>query len=213
MKRDCMFYVADLNMAETFRGFLTRDQFHQSLGCAKFVFDTTIDIRHAGGIADSLHTQAGPILRGYQTSYKKLVVAQDCQFDGSPGRVQIKKNLTDQLRSVGWIDDDFLVIAIEPELEQWIWQDSSHVEAALNYKSPPTLRQFLLSQNLWPANSSKPINPKETLEAVAKQNGVRRSGSVYGRISSKVSVKSCADPEFMSLVQRLRTWFPVGAAV
>ncbi len=28
MKRDCMFFVADLNMREAFKGFLCRDQFH-----------------------------------------------------------------------------------------------------------------------------------------------------------------------------------------
>ncbi len=130
MKRDCMFYVADLNMAETFKGFLTRPQFHQSLGCAAFAFDPLADIKHAAGIADSLHTQAGFLLRDVQTTHKKLVVAQDCAFDGSPGQATILNNLTKQLVLVGWATEDFLVLAIDPELEQWIWQDSIHVETA-----------------------------------------------------------------------------------
>lgn len=208
MKRECMFYVADLNMTETFKGFLARDQFHRSLGCGFFAFDSTIDIRHAGGVADSLHTQAGQILRGYQMTHRKLVVVQDCAFDGSPGQDVIKQNLANQLRSVGWQENDFLVLAIEPELEQWIWQDSVHVEMALKHQSPPSLKQLLIAQNAWPLGAAKPNNPKETLEKIARKNGVKRSGSVYGQISSKISIKFCADPEFLSLADRLREWFP-----
>lgn len=211
MKRDCMFFVADLNMAETFKGFLGRSQFHQSLGCAPFSFDPTLDIRHASGVADSLHTQAGFLLRGYQTTHKKIVVAQDCAFDGSPGQAVIQANLGKQMRSGGWADDDFIALAIDPELEQWIWQDSVHIEAALKHRTPPSLRQALLEQGQWPADSPKPNDPKEVLEDLARRNGVRRSGAIYGEIASKVSVKTCADPEFQRLIAQIQTWFPAEA--
>ena len=208
MKRDCMFYVADLNMAETFKGFLTRPQFHQSLGCAAFEFDLLTDIKHAAGIADSLHTQAGLLLRDFQTTHKRLVVAQDCAFVGTPGQAKILDNLTKQLESVGWATEDFIVLAIDPELEQWIWQDSPHVEAALNHRSPPSLRESLQKQGLWLTDNPKPNNPKKTLQDVAYKNNKRRSSAIYGEIASKVSVKHCVDTEFQRLVAQLRAWFP-----
>jgi hypothetical protein len=203
-----MFYVADLNMMETFKGFLTRPQFHQSLGCAAFAFDPLTDIKHAAGIADSLHKQAGFLLRGFQTTHNKLVVAQDCDFVGSPGQAKILDNLTKQLESVGWATEDFLVLAIDPELEQWIWQDSIHVETALKHSRPPSLREALQQKGVWPANNPKPDNPKETLAAIVS----RRSGAIYGEIASKVSVKHCVDPEFQRLVAQLKAWFPVEGA-
>lgn len=209
MKRDCMFFVADSNMAETFKGFLTRSQFHQSLGCAAFAFDPLQDIRHAGGIYDTLHTQAGYLLRGYQTTHNRLVVAQDCSFSGSPGQATILANVSRQLQSVGWADRAFIVLAIDPELEQWIWQDSVHVEAVLKHTRPPSLREMLEQQGRWPNGKPKPPSPKETLEAVIRNNrGLRRSSAIYGEISRKVSVRNCQDSEFQRLVAQLRAWFP-----
>ncbi len=138
-------------------------------------------------------------------------MAQDCAFDGSPGQAAIKSNLSKQLQSVGWSPDDFLVIAIDPELEQWIWQDSVHVEAALKHQSPPSLRRLLLDKGLWPLESPKPIDPKAVLEDIVRNNRVRRSSAIYGEIARKVSIKNCLDSEFLALCDGLRTWFPAEA--
>ena len=218
MKRDCMFFVADINMMETFKGFLTRSQFHKSIECGPFVFDSLTDIRHAGGIADGLHIRVARddklslLLRGYQNTHYKLVVALDCEFDGSPRQTVIRRNLSLELQNIGWSAADFIVLAIEPELEQWIWQDSVHVEAALKHRAPPSLREVLLQQGVWPDGEPKPNNPKETLKDVVFKNKVRRSSAIYGEIARKVSVKHCVDPEFQRLMAQLRIWFPAEGA-
>lgn len=213
MKRDCLFFVADLNMLETFKGFLGRPACHLSLGCGPFRFDPLRDIRHAGGVADSLHTHAGHLLRDFRATHRKMVVAQDCAFDGSPGQAAIRQNLSKQLQSVGWSTDDFIVIAIDPELEQWIWQDNGHVDAALKHRAPPRLREVLLQEGRWPADSPKPIDPKGTLELIVRRNEIRRSSALYNAIASKVSVRNCSDPEFQRLVAQLRVWFPAEGSV
>jgi hypothetical protein len=207
MMRDCMFFVADLNMAEAFKGFLCRDQFHQSLGCAQFSFDPTVDIRHAGGVADSLHTQAGELLRGYRVTHKRIVVVQDCAFEGSPGQAVIESDLRRQLQTVGWDANDFITIAIEPELEQWIWQDSIHIETALKHQSAQSLKQCLVQEGLWLANAPKPTDPKAALEIVSRRNKVIRSGAVYSKITGKVTIKTCTDPAFLRLTSQLAVWF------
>lgn len=212
MKRDCMFFVADLNMLEAFKGFLCRDQFHQSIGCAAFSFDPATDIRHAAFVYDNLHTQAGELVRGYQTTHKRIVVVQDCAFEGTPGQARIESNLGNQLAAVGWERDDFLTIAIEPELEQWLWQDSIHVETALQHQGPPSLKQMLIAAGWWDEGAPKPVDPKGAMEFIGKQNNVKRSGAIYRKITSKVSVKTCTDAAFLRLVEQLRTWFPAEVA-
>ncbi len=212
MKRDCMFFVADLNMLEAFKGFLCRDQFHQSIGCGTFAFDPAQDIRHAGGVYDNLHTQAGELVQGFQTTHKRIVVAQDCAFEGTPGQARIEANLGNQLAAVGWTRGEFFALAIEPELEQWLWQDSAHVEKALKHQAPPSLKQTLIAAGHWKEGLAKPADPKAAMEWVVKRNRVIRSGATYSKITSKVSVKTCTDAAFLRLVAQLRTWFPVEAA-
>jgi hypothetical protein len=211
MKRDCMFFVADLNMLAAFKGFLCREQFHQSIGCAAFSFDPKKDIRHAEFVNDNLHTQAGELVRGYQTTHKRIVVVQDCAFEGSPGQARIESNLSRQLVAAGWERDDFLTIAIAPELEQWLWQDSPHVETALKHKAPPSLKQMLINAGHWEEGAPKPADPKAAMEWVTNRNRVIRSGATYGKITSKVSVKTCTDAAFLRLVAQLLAWFPAAA--
>lgn len=208
--RDCMFYVADLNMAEAFKGFLQRDKFHLSLRCGAFEFDALQDLARAKGKTDGgLWRHAGSLLKGYLQTHRRLVVCLDCDFGGSPGQAQIKADITRQLLSVGWQQQSFLVLAIDPELEQWIWQDSIHIEHALKHPSPPSLRQALAASNEWPLGQDKPIDPKGLLASLVDKNlGGDRSSSLYAKITSKVSPARCTDPEFQALRQQLQVWFP-----
>lgn len=207
--RDCMFYVADLSMAEAFKGFLLREKFHLSLGCGAFEFDPLQDIARAKGKNDGgLWRHAGILLRGYLHTHHRLVVCLDRDFGGSPGQVQIRMDITEQLLVAGWQQKNFIVLVIDPELEQWIWQDSVHIEQALKHKSPPSLREALAASNQWPLGQDKPNNPKETLESLVDKN-LRgdRSSSLYAKITSKVSPAHCSDPEFHALRRQLQVWF------
>ena len=47
-RRDIIFCLADAGMVQVIRGFLSKDRFHQSLGCGKFDFDPDIDIKAPG---------------------------------------------------------------------------------------------------------------------------------------------------------------------
>jgi hypothetical protein len=70
------------------------------------------------------------------------------------------------------------------------------------------LREELQQKGLWPADKLKPSNPKETLEAIVRNNNIRRSSAMYGKIAHNVSVNRCEDPEFKRLIAQLRAWFP-----
>lgn len=209
--RDCMFYVADANMAEAFKGFLSRSQFHQSLGCGPFQFDSLHDIARAEGKTDGgLWRHAGGLCKGYLQTHRKLVICLDRDFGGSPGQAKIRSDIEGQLAAAGWQPGDFIVLVIDPELEQWIWQDNIHVQNALNHAGSESLRTKLLATGEWPAGAAKPLDPKGTLERIVRENlRGNRSSALYSKITSKVSVGGCRDGEFIALKQQLSIWFPV----
>lgn len=195
--RDCVFFVADKTMGETFRGFLGRADRDQQLGCGPFEFDPGEDVFVAAGQNDpGLWTRANELLRPFLATHHKAVVALDCAWVGSPGQAAIRDRIVQQLLGSGWDADRFVVIAIDPELEEWIWQDSPIVEKELRHPGPESLRLSLSQRGLWPANRSKPPSPKEVFLQVQEENRVKKSSAVFKRIAAAAPIVACSDPEF-----------------
>ena len=207
--RDCVFFVADKSMSETFAGFFSRPDRCQQLNCGPFEFVRSEDLFVAAGQNDpGLYTRADELLRPFQNSHRRAVVALDCDWDGSPGQAAILDAIARQMMESGWDGERFVVIAIEPELEQWIWQDSTVLETALRHQGPPSLRSVLAQRDLWPAGLAKPPQPKEAFIQVQHENGVKKSSAIFGRIAKEVQIAGCTDAEFLKLAQTLRAWFP-----
>lgn len=209
--RDCIFLVADSNMAACIQGFLNRDQFHRSLGVEAFVFDPNEDlIVDEGGYDPGVYHRAHELLRPFLNSHRFALIILDREWEGSPGAEKIVDGIRTNMLHNGWSDGRFAVIVIDPELEAWIWQDSPHVETAFRFKGPGRLRDLLKEDGTWPEDESKPLKPKEAVETVLRRTRTPRSSAVYRRITEKVSVDSCTDPSFTRLVEALRRWFPKG---
>ena len=209
MKRACVFLVADKTMAAVFKTFLSRDQFHQSLGCGAFSFDPTQDIvTDEAGHDPGVYCRAHLLLEPYQRSHTYAVVVLDTAWEGSPGATVIAAEIENNLGN-RW--KDFVVIVIDPELEAWIWQDSQHVEKAFHYKGPPSLREWLQHLGDWPPDLSKPSAPKATVEKVLRHTRTPRSAAVYQNVVKRISVANCTDGAFRKLTEQLQTWFPVEA--
>lgn len=209
MKRDCIFFVADKTMRETFLGFLSREDRPTQLGCGSFAFDPAEDLFFAAGQNDpGLNTRAGSLLSPFLQSHRKAVVVLDCDWEGSPGQAQILLNVTTLLQQSGWAREDIIVIAIEPELEQWIWQDSPVLSDELRMKAPLGLKATLNQRGLWPAEAAKPPFPKDLFIQLRRENNVKLSSSIFKRIASRVPVAACGDSEFRRLVAQLQAWFP-----
>lgn len=209
MTRDCLFFVADKTMRETFLGFLSREDRAAQLGCGNFDFDPAEDLFFAAGQNDpGLYTRAGSLLSPFLQSHRKAVVVLDCDWDGSPGQAQILLNITTQLQQSGWALEDVIVIAIEPELEQWIWQDSPVLSDELRMEAPQGLKATLSQRGLWRAEDAKPQSPKDLFIQLRRENNVKLSSSIFKRIASRVPVAACGDDEFRRLVAQLQAWFP-----
>lgn len=214
-QRPCAILVADSNMAAAFRGFFGREGWHFSLGCAPFEFDPEIGgdlIVDEGGNDPGVYTKGHELLRPYQRSHARALVVLDCEWDGSPGKAAIEQYITGNLVASGWAKNTIKVIAIEPELENWLWQDKPQVAEALRYQGQPPLRQWLEQNGWWPQDAAKPPRPKEAAEWVLKQTRQPRSSAIYQQLTARIGIDGCTDAAFASLHATLQAWFPTGAA-
>jgi hypothetical protein len=205
-RRDCLFLVADKNMGATFRGFLERDRFNESLGCARFEFDPLQDLVVAAGQNDpGMFIRGHELARTYQGTHRFLVFALDEQWEGSPGARAIREHVGANLERNGWSAQRHLVLVLTPELESWTLFESPHIANELGFHE---YRTWLANAGMWCLESPKPAAPKEALEQVLEKSRIPRSSSLYGKIASKISVRGCRDPSFGELKERLSRWFP-----
>jgi len=212
-QRDCVILVADSNMAATFQGYFSRDRWHLSLGCGEFEIDTNIDLMvDEGGNDPGVYARAHELLRPCQNSHRHALVVLDCEWSGSPGKAGIVAHVTAGLVRSGWAQDAVKVIAIEPELENWLWQDNPHVAQALCYQDNRPLRQRLADEGLWPVDAAKPPRPKETAQWVLKQAREPRSSAIYRQLAERISIRGCTDAAFAEMLSTLRNWFPAEGA-
>lgn len=196
-------------MQAVFEGFLTRKAFHQSLGCGNFSFDPRQDITVASGDNDpGLYTRGHELLRPYQATHRHAVVVLDAEWSGSPGQKAITEHLTTQIAATGWATDQFSVIVIVPELENWIWQQNDHVARELGFGNKKELLTDKDLQTAWPPGQTKPTSPKEILETLLQKKRIPRSSAIYKKITSQVSITRCQDSAFQQLINSLKAWFP-----
>lgn len=202
-------------MAAAFRGYFGRQRWHLSLQCAPFDFDGAVGgdlIVAEGGNDPGVFNRGHELLRPFRPSHQRALVVLDTEWDGSPGRAVIEEHITANLVASGWEAAAVKVIAIEPELENWLWQDNPHVAQALRYHQAPPLRQLLERNGWWPQGAVKPPRPKEAAEWVLRQTRQPRSSSVYQRLAAEISIRGCTDPAFQAMRAQLHAWFPGGGA-
>lgn len=207
--RDCVFLLADGTMEAMFQGFFSRDGCYHSLGTRAFNFDSREDI--VSGTNDPrTYSQAHELLRPHQRTHLHAVIVMDNEWSGSPGVEHIRRDVRRNMMASGWDENAFEVIVIDPELENWIWQESPHLVDAFEYEGLQPLRNWLRDQDppMWLDGEAKPVRPKEAVEAVLRMTRVPRSAAIYRQISERVSTRRCTDPSFSLFCECMRRWFP-----
>lgn len=211
-KRDCLFFVADKNMQAMFQGFLGRTAYHVAIGCRPFQFDHRYDIKVASGNNDcGLYTRASALLQPFFCTHQRVVVVADAKWEGSPGAAEIERKLETHVRDAGWSDNSGCAVVIDPELENWVWQDNPHVFEALGCSGGRTeeVKALLDRKGWWPRGQAKPAQPKKAVEFLLSRNRLPRSSSIYRVLASKVAISGCQDAAFDKLRSALRSWFPL----
>jgi hypothetical protein len=130
--------VSDKNMEFAFKGLLTR---HVSLGTWPIVADVFVHPQHDPGCLLNPEAVLAPLQHGYE----RALVMFDRHGCGQEhrGAIELAQRVEARLAQCGWADRVGAVV-IDPELENWVWAQSSHVDRVLGWAGRvPNLRTWL----------------------------------------------------------------------
>jgi hypothetical protein len=201
--KDLIVLVADKNMEAAIRGILNR---HDSLGIRRITFDIYVHLHRDPGCLLESHT----FLLPFSQNYRHSVVMFDRDGCGQENslREELEVSVENLVSSVGW-ENRSAAIVIDPELECWVWKDSPHVSNALGWgDNLNNLHTWLRENSLLSENATRPIRPKEALEAALRVVRKPRSSAIYSMLAQRVSLKNCIDLSFLKLRASLQNWFP-----
>ncbi len=199
---DLVVVLPDKNLEAAVKGILTRTD---SLAIKKIDTKILVHPTRDSGCLLSGHE----LVRPFTKQYAHALVILDREGCGREARTreELEIQIEDQLERSGW-DDRAAAIVIDPELENWIWTDSPHVPKALGWETDlPSLRQWLIKDQFWKHDRSKPDRPKEAMEKILRKTRKPRSSSIYLELAKKVGLKSCKDPAFLKFRATLSGWF------
>lgn len=205
--RDLIMLVADKNMEFAVKGLLTRSQ---SLGIREPDAQIFVDPHHDPGCYGKAHE----FLRPFANKFSHALVLFDHDGCGHRDRspFEIEKGMNERLADNGWGERAGTVV-INPELEIWVWSDSSEVDRILGWSDRlPALRDWLRENDLWREVDLKPTDPKRAMEAALKAVNKPRSSSVFYELACKVGIRRCTDSRFQILRDYLVNWFSQSSA-
>ena len=183
--KDLIVIVADGTMQKVIEELLKRMPI--SSGTKNFSFDVISNIGNDAGCYNDSHE----ILRNFITQYNYAMVIFDKEGSGveEKSREEIESETHLLLNRNGW-ESRNTVIVIDPELENWIWQNSPHVEQAFGWNSPESLYLWCHNNGIIAHGEQKPFRPKESLHRILKETKTPFSSSIHKKIASKISYKN-----------------------
>lgn len=154
------------------------------------------------------------LLAPFRAQARRFLVIFDLDGSGAEGhsRVEIEQKVENDLLRSGWDRHCIKAIAIEPELENWIWIRNRHQAQALNWPDEGSLFDWLTRKGAIPEGAFKPTPPKEWMIEALKRGNRSHSSAIFRKIAEKVSLRQaldeCHDQSFRDLISTLQTWFP-----
>jgi hypothetical protein len=123
----------------------------------------------------------------------------------------VESEVEHRLSRSGW-GDRAAAIAIDPELEIWVWSDSPEVDNVLGWQQREIrLRDWLRNEGFLTGENVKPNEPKRAVDEALRIAGKSRSSSIYRKLAQRVSVSRCEDAAFLKFKATLRKWFGMPA--
>lgn len=201
--KDLVILVADRNMEYAIKGLLGRAK-------AFKIRDVTSEIYVHPGHDSGCLLHGCDFVRPFVNQYNHTLIMLDHEGCGQEqkDRTELEENIETQLAASGW-NDRAAAIVIDPELENWVWSDSPHVDSVLGWQGKqPDLKTWLNIEGFLNESLCKPKPPKKAMEEVLKKAQKARSSSIFFQLAKKVSIDRCTDPAFIKLKKILTTWFP-----
>jgi hypothetical protein len=201
---DLIVLVADTDMEWTMRTLLEKRV--DSLGIRSLRFE----VRRHHGRDPGVFKDAHNFLRLYLRRARHALVLLDREGSGQEHRLaaqDIEAELERRLRQNGWTDAEgqprATAIALDPELEIWVWSRSPHVAQVLGLPQAE-LQQVL--ENILTTPEGKPQRPKEAMLAALHRSGRPRSARIFQELAERVSLWA-HERAFDKLRSTLQTWF------
>ena len=154
--KDLILLVADQNMLFSVRGLLSRPT---ALGIRTVEHDVYPHPHHDPGCLLEAHDFLRPFVR----IYARALVVFDREGCGREQRTrdELEQIVENHLSRNGW-GDHAAAIAIDPELENWVWSNSPQVDLALGWKGRhPSLSEWLVQDGFAQVRDKKPTRPKK----------------------------------------------------
>lgn len=203
MSLDLVVLVPDKDIEQTLDGLLGR---HKSIGIRTL---TGVKIIVHPGRDPGVYHTGHELLKPYVGEARHALVVFDRAWDGAPSEdASALAAAVEECCRPSW-REMVRCVCIEPEIENWVWSDSPHVERVLGWSSRAELDAWLNERGLLPSGANKPANPKAAFESATRQKRVVPSSSIFGELAKKVGLQRCQDASFMRLLQILREWFPL----
>ena len=155
--------------------------------------------------------EAPGVLQPYQNRAHYALVVLDHEGSGQEERTadEIAADLGIRMAQSGWSTNRTAVLVLQPELENWVWSDSSEVARAIGWTGQnPSLRRWLMDRGVWPQGEDKPSRPKECFEFALREARTKRSSAIYRELAEKVGLQRCQDQGFHAFLAMMRKWFP-----
>ena len=201
--KDLIVLVPDKNVQFGMEGLLSR---FRPLNMKQISYEIFVHPLHDPGV----YHDAANFLRSFSNQYLYALVFLDREGSGrekDPSE-KIAGKVKREIERNGWPDRGE-VIVFDPEMETWIWTESTDVAKALGWDDYSELKTWLMQREVnWRQNALKPERPKEAVELSLKRKGIPRSSSIYREIANNVDFNRCQDNSFREFRGILQKWFP-----
>lgn len=201
--RDLIVVVADLDAEETVKALLDRAK---SLQIRPIRFTVDRYVKRDSGCRGTSHDYLRPFINHFD--YAIVLFDRHGSGQDADPREAIEMGVEEQLERNGWKGRSAAIV-LDPELEIWVWSDSSEVDEVLGWRGQaPPLREWLVTKKFRDVETAKPPDPKEAMKQALRSVGKKPSASQFRELAEKVGVGRCEDPAFLKFKQTLQTWFP-----
>lgn len=199
---DLLILASDKNTQFALDGLLSRPK---DLGIRPITKKILVHDRRDPGILREAHY----FMRPYVKNARYCLAILDREGCGREklSREEIEREIEHKMAKNGW-QGRCAAIAIDPELETWVWTPANCVARVLGWSDFPTLNAWLCGNGLAQSVSQKPNRPKEAMEVALRCARIPRSSALYKELAEKVPLAACTDPAFRKLKDVLRRWFP-----
>lgn len=202
---DLVVLVADTDAEWTIRTLLEKRS--QALGIRPIQFK----IINESGHDPAVFKRGAEVLAVYHKIASHALVLLDYEGCGQDTRSktltvdEVEAHIAQQMIQRGWQAGAIGVIALNPELEVWVWSRSKHVAEVLGFNSDDLTH---ILENVERMSNGKPQRPKEALKQALKIKNRPHNADIFRKLAEKVSLAGHEERAFQRLLEFLQSWFP-----